>query len=662
MKYVHRIRAVPVRPFITYNSWYDLRSTAMTNDVLLERVQQFEDLLVKKYGVPMPSFLLDEGWDDPRNNLWVSDPQRFPTSFRDLSAALQKIDSHLGLWVGPIGGYGLRHFRVDTGRKMGMEVTSNGEFLCLAGRNYSHYFRESLVGMVRNFGVNQFKLDGLPFGCNDPNHGHPVGIYSREADLRSILGTLEALRAENHEIFLDVTTSTWLSPWWLRWADTIWEGGGDYGYLETVPTLTERQSSMNYRDLLLYDDFVRHQVQFPMSSLWTQSVIKGTHLQLGGKNESLEDWKDHLVNFLGVGSQLNELYITPLLLKPAEWDALGSSLQWAVANAHPLLDNGAWVLGDPAKREPYGYLHYSPEKTILMLRNPFVRPVVASVKLDEAAGFESNGQSFQAEVTYPYRQALPGAFRYGDTLRVNLDGYDHQIIELRPLAAGEARLAGVRYSLEASTQGEVGFKVYAPEGANVVAELSQPSAYAAASVDGEKVELKASGETAALALHFGKKKARESPPTFSAPTIRATADGAVQVAIRVQVPPDFRESKASLLVESAAPGLEVKAEARDNSEAVSVAVVKSPKGAWHWFTVDLAPGSHALEFDLHLPPAALKGTQLSGWMRSKRALVAKDLRLTLRSGEKLAAPPANLLPAATEVEKLTYALFQETAL
>ena len=659
MDYVRRMRARPVRPFITYNSWYDLKSTAMTNQLLLERVKQFDDLLIKKYGVAMPSFLLDDGWDDDQNNIWVPDPGRFPTSFHDLAAALRQIDSHLGLWVGPVGGYDLRHFRVDAGRKMGMEVTSNGEFLCLAGRNYSRYFRETLVGLARNFGVNQFKLDGLPFGCNDPSHGHPLGIYSREADLRSFLGTLEALRAENHEIFLDVTTSTWLSPWWLRWADTIWEGGADYGYLETVPTLTARQSSMNYRDLVLYNDFVRNEVQFPMSSLWTQSVIKGTYLELGGKNESLEDWQDHLVNFLGVGSQLNELYITPSLLKPAEWDALGHSLQWAVSNAHPLLDNATWVLGDPAQRQPYGYLHYSPQKTILMLRNPFVRPVVAKVQLDEAAGFAPSGQTFQAEVTYPYRQTLAGGFRYGDTLRVNLDGYEHRIIELRPFAAGELRLAGVRYSIEPASPGEVGFKVYAPEGANAVAELSPLGAIDEASVDDEKVELKAGGEAGTLALHFGKKLARETPPEFSAPTIQA-AGGAVNVAITVEVPADFRETQASLLVESSGPALEVKGEARNNSKPVSVTVQKSPKGTWQWFTVDLLPGRHALEFHLQLPTATFRGTQLSGWLRSKRALVAKNVRLKLN--EKLAVPPQNLLPASTEVEKLTYALFEETAL
>jgi hypothetical protein len=333
-----------------------------------------------------------------------------------------------------------------------------------------------------------------------------------------------------------------------------------------------------------------------------------------------------------------------------------------VANAHPLLDNGTWVLGDPAQREPYGYLHYSPEKTILMLRNPFVRPVVASVKLDDAAGFEASDRTFQAEVTYPYRQALPGAFRYADTLRVNLDGYDHQIIELRPIAAGEAHLTGVRYSVEAATTGEVGFKVYAPEGANVAAEISNPSAIAVATADGEKVELPANGDAATLALHFGRKQARESQPTFSGPTLRTTADGEVKVALSVQVPPDFRESRASLLFEFSAPALDVKAEARDNSQPVSVAVVKGPKGVWDGFTVDLAPGSHTLEFDMHLPAATLPGAQLSGWLRSRRALVEKDLRLTLRAGEKLAAPPANRLPATTEVEKLTYALFRETAL
>ncbi len=672
MEYVRRMRAVPVRPFITYNSWYDLQHTAMTSDLLLERVKQFDDLLVKKSGIRLQSFLLDDAWDD-QNNLWEIDPGRFPNGFRDLVSALKGMDSHLGLWYGPIGGYGFRGLRIAAGRKKGMEVTTNDEYLCLAGRNYSQYFRQSLLNMVRNYGVNQFKIDGIPFGCNDPAHGHPIGIYSREADLRSLLGTLAALRAANPKIFLDVTTSTWLSPWWLRWADTIWEGGEDYGYLETVPTLTERQSSMNYRDLVLYNDYVRHRVQFPMSSLWTQSIIKGAYLKLGGEHESLDDWKDHLVNFLGVGSQLNELYITPALLSAEEWGALGQSLQWAIANAHPLLDNSTFVLGDPANRQPYGYLHFSPEKALLMLRNPFIRPAAAELKLDEEAGFERTDRTYIAEVLYPFREVLPGAYRYGDTLHAYLDGYQHQIIEFRPLAAREVRVEGARFSVEPPEKGGETFRLYAPEGSTAHVKFAGAAAFEAARVDGENVELKTDNDRAALSLHFGKKTSRESPPNFSAPEIQEGGDGALQVSLNLQVPQDFRESSISLLLEfpermqatSVAspemrppqPAKDIPAEARDNGKPAPLATQKSAQGGWYFFTTRLTPGNHALEFSLQLPREAGGGATLSGWLRAERALAAKDVRISFKSGKSLTAPHADLLPASSQVERVTYNLF-----
>ncbi len=677
MGYVRRMRAVPVRPFITYNSWYDLQHTAMTSDLLLERVKHFDDLLVHKYGIHMQSFLLDDAWDD-QNTLWEIDPRRFPGGFRDLVSALKGMDSHLGLWYGPIGGYGYRQLRIAAGRRKGMEVTTNGEYLCLAGRNYSRYFRQSLLNMVRDYGVNQFKVDGIPFGCNDPSHGHPVGIYSREADLRSLLGTLEALRGANPKVFLDVTTSTWLSPWWLRWADTIWEGGEDYGYLETVPTLTERQSSMNYRDLVLYNDYVHHQVQFPMSSLWTQSIIKGTYLKLGGEHESLEDWKDHLVNFLGVGSQLNELYITPSLLTPEEWDALGHGLQWAVANAHPLLDNSTFVLGDPAKREPYGYLHFSPEKTLLMLRNPFIRPAAADLKLDEQAGFELTDRTYLAEVIYPFREILPGTYHYGDTLHAYLDGYQHQMIEFRPLAAGEVHAEGIRYSIETGVEGGVGFRVYAPDGSTADLRFAAASDFETARVDGEEVELKTHNGHTTLSLHFGKTTSRASQPSFSAPTIQAGDNGTVRVSLHIQIPQDFRDAQTSLLLEfperiqtaSVAspemrppqPAKDIPAEARDYGKPVTLATQKSAQGGWYFFTARLAPGNHALEFSLQLPLAARGSAKLSGWLRAKRALAERDVRITFRPGQRLTAPPGDLLPASPQTERLTYNLFERMAL
>jgi hypothetical protein len=43
-------------------------------------------------------------------------------------------------------------------------------------------------------------------------------------------------------------------------------------------------------------------------------------------------------------------------------------------------------------------------------------------------------------------------------------------------------------------------------------------------------------------------------------------------------------------------------------------------------------------------------------------LVAKDLRLVFKAGQALATPPADPLPTSPEVERLTYTLFEESAL
>ena len=660
LEYVRKIRAAPVRPFLAYNSWYDLQRRAMNHDNTRERAVQLREKLLKKYDLHLDSFVLDDGWDD-MGNLWVIEPQRFPEGFRDLVSSLEGIGSRLGLWFGPIGGYDQREVRIATGRRQGMEITSNGEFLCLAGHNYSRLFHDTLLRYVNEYAVNFYKLDGVPFGCNEPDHGHPMGIYSREADLRVFIQLLEDLRRENPHIFLDATTSIWLSPWWLRYADAVWMGGEDYGYLDTLPALTQRQSSMNYSDEVLYDDYRTHRVQFPMSSLTTESIIKGTFLKLGGEHESLDDWQDHVISFLGVGSQLYELYITPSLLTPPEWDALGGMLKWALANAHPLLDNSTFVLGDPARREPYGFLHYSPEKTLIMLRNPFVSPARAHLKLDDEAGFVPGDRAYTAEVIYPYREALPGRLSYGKTVEIDLDGYEHRLIELCPEGGREARLEGIRYSPEPATSAEARFRIYAPAGVDASFRVGPPASISEAHVDGEKLELKGTRDEAGLTVHFGNSSQRESQPTFSLPGIqtRTTPEAlrTVRVSLTVQTPADFRETKAALLVEPAQPA-KVSAEARDNGKSVTLTTSTSDHNLWSWFIADLTPGSHALEFTLQFPAEATGEIKLSGWLRAKRALAGRELRLTMKPGERAPTQPESSLPVTSEFQRVTYPLFE----
>jgi len=606
LDYVSRMRVAPVRPYLLYNSWYDLQRLAMNHDNTLVRVPDFDRLLLSKYGLHLDSFVLDDGWDD-MSHLWTIDPKRFPGGFRDLAAALAGIHSRLGMWFGPIGGYDQRAARIASGKAEGMEVTSNGQYLCIAGRNYSKLLSDTMARYQKEYGVNYFKLDGIPFGCNEPDHGHPVGIYSREADARVFIDMLKRLRAADPSVFLNITTSIWLSPWWLRWADSVWMGGADSGYLPSVPTLAQRQSAVSYRDSVLYSDFVTHQAQFPISSLMTHGIIKGKYNMLGGNQEFLDDWRDEVVHYYSVGNMMYELYISPDILSREEMDVLGNTTRWAEANAHPLLDNSTMVLGDPAEREPYGYVHSSAEKSIVTLRNPFVRPRTVHLKVEEQQGFVRTDRAMRVEVVYPYRKILPGAVRFGDTLTFDLGAYEQTVFELRPAGADVSRIEGMPFS---TANGVV--RVYAPAPGT---ELS----YSPASL-----------ETAGT----------------------AGAERTLRVTAAVQVPADYREARLAVLLEPDQEIRGVKAEAADSGKTVALATENGGRGVWHWFWADLAPGSHRVTITVHIPSAP-GGARLSAWLLTKRLLVGRDMQVA-------AMPADSLLPASSDIERKTYALLEES--
>ena len=97
------------------------------------------------------------------------------------------------------------------------------------------------------------------------------------------------------------------------------------------------------------------------------------------------DFTSEVRSFFGCGTQMQEMYITPNLLTPANWDALPASAKWARENAETLCDTH-WVGGDPAELKVYGWAAWSPRKGILTLRNPAGRP--GSITIDAAKVFE----------------------------------------------------------------------------------------------------------------------------------------------------------------------------------------------------------------------------------------------------------------------------------
>lgn len=641
--YIDSIRAQKVRAYVLYNTWYDLQRLVMNDSNTRQRATELNEILQNKYKLKLDSFVLDDGWDNMKK-LWRIDDTRFPNGFRDLASSLAQMGAGLGIWYGPVGGYDDRSIRIATGRSAGMEVESNGDLFCLAGRHYSEYFENSVLEMQRTYGINFLKLDGVPFGCNEPDHGHPTGIYSREADERVFIDLLTKLRQQKRDVFLNITTGIWLSPWWLQYADTVWMGGEDSGYLSSLPTLSPRQSALSYRDSVLYDDFVRHRLQFPLSSVMTHGIIRGKFNLLGGSIESLSDWRDELVHYVSVGNMMVELYITPELLTHEQWDALAATLHWARDNQHPLLDTSKMILGDPARREPYGFVHASPNKVILTLRNPFAEPKLVRVPLDSSSGFEPTGKTYHLQTLFPFHMSEAGQYAFGNKIDVELGAFEQRVIELDASGAsptGTIEVTGARYELVANGKGSSTVRLYAPTGAGRTVLIT-------GNKDAQH-EYK---------LHFGKPAQRESAVTYSSATFTPATSRQTGVDFEIQIPGDVPKSTVAMLFEPTGQAVTITATGSDNGAPVPLKS-ENGKSVWQWFSVELSPGMHKLHFELQVPSSLPQGGKLSAWAVTERRLAEQTVTISLpeNPGAGLASAA---LPVDNSVEKSTVHLFERT--
>lgn len=574
--YVNAIRIRPVRPFVLYNSWYDLQGSDLNQTNVEQRIRAFRS----RGGIALDSFVLDDGWDD-LGGLWHVNPQQFPQGFPPVSSYLQKNGTHLGLWFGPGGGYAQNaRTRLANGKKLGLEELAGGEWFCIAGPQYHKVLQDRMVEAVTKWGVNYLKLDGVPFGCNNPNHGHPIGIYSSPAMTRSWISMLLAVRKARPDVFINFTTGSWLSPWWLQYADTLWMGGADYGYLNKVAIISPRQAAMTYKDSVLYDDFVRHHDQAPMSSIMTHGIIDGRLNRLGGEHESLLDWTDGIVDYIGQGTMMWELYLTPSILDQNKWDELSQAIDWAKAQRSTLLASGSMVLGDPGAGEIYGFLHRQPGHTLLVLRNPAIEPGTAKLALPTIVTPQGSGE-WQARLIYPWQQDIERDATGG--LTVPLGGFETALVELdqqpapvRILHARAQRVNGSAWDVWR-----------APGAAEPVLHLA--SAHnVQVKVDGHDVRVQGTEVTLPLpATQNG----------LTASDVHVSTTGGWHETATLHVAQDVTEPRWGLLVQGDSAAAASPTCQLDGQAAVPQA--SGPRNAdWRWFFVPLTAGAHHLDCTL----------------------------------------------------------------
>jgi len=435
LHYLERERAHPYRPFLHHNNgeqiglayWemVRLKKTAEATAFRARQEQAWRELidrigqeLVERRGARVDAFAHDYEWDD-ENLVWQFH-EGFPNGFKPLIDVAAKYKSGLGIWFSPWGGYPCMPGRVKGGRAIGFETNQQQVMtplvqggLSLAGPRYYARFRAACLNLMREHGVKYFKFDGFA-GSNSP-----AGAGEYRSDVEALWRLMRELRAANPEVFINPSSGTWASPFWLLRADSIWRGGGDTGIAGAKGS--ERQQWITYRDFEVHNRVLVNGPLYPISSL----MIHGIMINSGGRVKTFDepDMVDEIRSFFASGVNLQELYVTPELMTPAAWDALAEGANWSRANADVLADTH-WIGGDPAKGEIYGWASWAKRKGILSLRNPSDQP--ADIAIDIAQAFElPSGAAQSYSLRSPWKQDAPAA-------PIRLTATQHHRFKLKP--------------------------------------------------------------------------------------------------------------------------------------------------------------------------------------------------------------------------------------
>jgi hypothetical protein len=414
--YLECERAHPYRTFLHYNSWYDIGYfTPYTQEDALRAIDAIGAELVRKRGVHVDSFLFDDGWDDT-SRLWQFN-SGFPQGFSSLKEAAASFGAAPGVWLSPWGGYGApRKARLSTAKALGYEIDDQG--LALSGPEYYSLFHRVTLELLRDYGINQFKLDGT----GSPDKVTPGSEF--DSDFGAAIALIGDLRQLQPELFINLTTGTWPSPFWLRTVDSIWRGGEDHDFAGEG---SNRQRWITYRDADTYGGIVRLGPLYPLNSLMLHGIIYARHAQ-GLDQDPADDFADEVWSYFASGTGLQELYISAALLSDRNWDELASAANWSRARAKTLRDSH-WIGGDPARGQIYGWASWSPEQSVIALRNPGSQP--QSLELDLAAALElPKGAGRSWRITTPRHAGTPQSWSADKPVVLKFTPFEVQVWDL----------------------------------------------------------------------------------------------------------------------------------------------------------------------------------------------------------------------------------------
>lgn len=358
--YVDTLRPVPPRLVTLTNNWYHLGAPGLMDEAAVRAEVDGFAAVESRHGLTLDFVALDDGWEGdwaPATGLWGRmAPAAFPRGLAGLGP-------RIGLWLSAFGGYGdRRRRRLAWAADHGFEIDGHAGLLCAAATRYREHLADSLTGWTAA-GIGYWKLDGLSFACQEPDHGHPVGPGARTAQVDAFRALVEGIRAVRRDAVVAFTIGSHPSPWWLSTVDFVWRGG-----------LDDTEAGHPGSRLDRFDTYVDACLQafrpsaMPVSALVVFSVVE-TPAAGYREGSGPDGWARHCWLAVGRGTLHHDLYVAPDSLSDDEWAVLAEALAWG-RRQERVLARSRMVLGDPAAGEVYGFAARYGDRAVACLRNP----------------------------------------------------------------------------------------------------------------------------------------------------------------------------------------------------------------------------------------------------------------------------------------------------
>jgi hypothetical protein len=371
-----------------------------------------------------------EFWEDLHGDRSAPDPGRFPNGFKKLRELLAPSQTPLGLWTditGPDQSIGLNPAIAPT-LNFDPAFGTERRTMCLATEPMPRLNRNAFVKHARE-GTRLLKFDGYWAACRNQAHAHLPGIYATEAIDSAFINLLRQIDEASPNCFFELYGG-YHSPWWLLYADTIYESGiaMEAATPGPWPTLWARDGVTRVLDQAT--EFSREDVP----ALGKDSL--GIWLSDWKWNSGIgsERWQAGFVMDLMRGSLLAQPWCDLSKLPGTERSQLAEFIRLLRA-APQCFERTRRIAGSPWKNEPYGWCGTDGRRALIALNNGTWQDQIVPLELNEAWGLPA-GKQWEI-----YRRWPEPAKLSGEHSRIALRPFE--IVLLEAVSFGEKPLSGL---------------------------------------------------------------------------------------------------------------------------------------------------------------------------------------------------------------------------